>query len=441
MKKVLIISYYWPPAGGISVLRSLKIAKYLNRLEWEPIIFTAKDAQYPYFDKSNILDIPEGITIIKRPIFEPFNIFKRITGRGKDDTLNNILHVRDKKLGILDKLGIWIRGNFFIPDARSLWIKPSTRFLIKYLKKNPVDAIFTDGPPHTNTVIALNIKKVLNIPWLADFQDPWTQVDYYKLFKISNWAHKKHLKLEQEVFKYADKITTVSNSWKSDLEKIGARDVGVVYWGFDEDDFSEIHQDLDKSFTITHIGLMGFDRNPKTLFKVLSELKSELPQFGEKLRFQLVGQLDYEIISTLKEYKLEDSITNFGMIKRESVLQKIVNSQLLLLLLNQADNIKGRLPGKMFEYLAAKRPILCMGSPESDAAKILKTSQSGSCFEYDDAVKIKKYLVISFNLFLDNELNNNVVSNNKYSVINQVKKIGSILDSITNSSSAGVPDN
>jgi len=430
MKKVLIITYYWPPAGGVSVLRSLKIAKYLNRLEWEPIIYTAKDAQYPYYDDSNNKDIPEGVTIIRRPIFEPFNIFKKITGRGKDDTLNNILHVRDKKLGVLDKLGIWIRGNFFIPDARSLWINPSTRFLIKYLKKNPVDAIFTDGPPHTNTVIALNIKKVLNIPWLADFQDPWTQVDYYKLFKISNWAHKKHVKLEQEVFKYADKITTVSNSWKSDLEKIGARDVGVIYWGFDEDDFQDILQKSDEKFSITHIGLLGYDRNPKTLFKVLNDLKDRIPKFDTNLQIQLIGQIDYEVINQLKKIDLLKNTSVLGVISRKEALVKITNSKIVLLLLNQAENVQGRLPAKLYEYIRSRKPILCLGPTNSDACKIINKYRSGTCIEYDDYSAQRDYLTNQYRLYLNKELVNNDIDISELSIESQVRKISEMLNQI-----------
>ena len=151
-KKVLIITYNWPPAGGITVLRCLKIAKYLRYFGWEPVIYTADNAQYPYLDNSNEKDIPDGITIIKKPIIEPFGLFQKLSGRKKNVPVNNIIHVREKK-SLLDNLGIYVRGNYFVPDARFLWIKPSVKFLKTYLEQNPVDAIFTDGPPHTNTVI------------------------------------------------------------------------------------------------------------------------------------------------------------------------------------------------------------------------------------------------------------------------------------------------
>jgi glycosyltransferase involved in cell wall biosynthesis len=276
MKRVLIISYYWPPAGGISVLRSLKIAKYLRQFGWEPVIFTAENADYPYLDQGGFKDIPDGAEVIKHPIVEPFKIFKWITGRKKEDALNSIVQVRTKKKNILDTIGIWLRGNFFIPDARSLWIKPSVKHLKKYLRQHPVEAVFSDGPPHTNTRIAYHLAKDLNIPWLADFQDPWTQADYYQMMLITPIAHKIHAKMEQKVFQQADKMTIASPSWKTDLESIGAENVDVIYYGYDEDDFKDLTKTKDSNtFNIAHIGLLGIDSYPQHLMDSLNNIKTD----------------------------------------------------------------------------------------------------------------------------------------------------------------------
>ncbi|MCD6367231.1 MAG: glycosyl transferase family 1, partial [Bacteroidales bacterium] len=238
MKKVLIISYYWPPAGGISVLRTLKFTKYLRKFGWEPIVYAPQNASYLYLDKNNFDDIPENIEIIRRKILEPFNLFRILTGRNKNDTSNPVYATSRKSF--LDNFSIWLRGNFFIPDARCLWIKPSVKFLTGYLKENPADAILTDGPPHTNTVIGMRLAQKFNIPFLADFQDPWTQVDYYKMMKIGKRADKKHHRLEQEVFRVAKKITIASPTWAKDLEKIEAKNVDTIYYGYDEEDFKNI---------------------------------------------------------------------------------------------------------------------------------------------------------------------------------------------------------
>lgn len=261
MKKVLVITYYWPPAGGVSVLRTLKIVKYLREFGWEPIVFTVSNPSYPYIDMNNLNDVPDGLEVIKGPIIEPFDIFKKLSGRKKEERLDNILQVRSKNSNLFESLGIWVRANFFIPDARSLWIRPSVKYLKRYLKKNKVDAIFSDGPPHTNTVIANKLSVNFNLPWLADFQDPWTQADYYEMFPIGKIAHLRHMKMEKRVFENADKITIASPTWKNDLEKIGANDVSVVYYGYDETDFEKIDsKKLSNKILITHAGLLGIER-------------------------------------------------------------------------------------------------------------------------------------------------------------------------------------
>lgn len=431
-KKVLIITYYWPPAGGIGVLRCLKLAKYLRSFGWEPIIYTTKDADYPYFDENNEKDIPEGIQVLKQPIMEPFGLFKKLTGRKKGTPLNNIVHVRDKQT-IIDKLGIWVRGNFFIPDARCLWIKPSVKYLKEYLKENPVDAILTDGPPHTNTAIGLHVAKETGIPWLADFQDPWTQVDYYKLFKVSSWAHKKHSKLEQEVFKTANKITIASPTWGKELEEIGAKDVSVWYYGYDEDDFSSLLPKQDEKFSICHAGLLGFDRNPENLLIALAELCEEVDGFKDKLSLKMIGQLDFEVLNKIETLGLNNNLNSLGTVSRARVLEEISNAWVLLLPINKADNAKGRIPGKLYEYLRVQRPILCLGPNNGDVAKIIGETESGKNFEYDDKQGIKNWVREQFVLFSNGRFGNgkghDVIV--KYSNKKQSEKIARYLDEIT----------
>ena len=387
MNKLLVITYYWPPAGGVSVLRSLKIVKYLREFGWEPIVYTALNAHYPYYDDGGLKDIPEGVTVLKRPIIEPFILFKFLTGRKKDEALNSIVQIKTKKMGIMDKIGIWIRGNFFIPDARCLWIKPSVSYLKAYLNKNPVTAIFSDGPPHTNTRIAYLLAKSLNVPWLADFQDPWTQADYYQMMMISKLGNLVHSKMEQKVFKQAQKITIASPSWKNDLEGINAKNVDVIYYGYDESDFKGIKEQKSQStFDIVHTGLLGKDRHPQGFTEILSEI-----QTSKRIRILLAGQVDIDVLSDMQSAK-EIEIKNLGIIPRSESLQLAMNAHLLLLPLNKAQNDKGRIPGKLYEYLRTYNPILGLGNPEGDAAKIIQKCRAGKFYDYHDKKQIKSFL-------------------------------------------------
>ena len=392
MKKVLIITYRWPPAGGIGVLRCLKFAKYLRDFGWEPVILTAQNASYQFLDYDNLKEVPDGIEIHRVPIFEPINAFKKITGRKKEQPLQNITNNSTKKKSIIDKFGMWVRGNFFIPDARSAWIKPCIKYLDNYLVNNHVDAILTDGPPHTNTVIGMRVSQKHKIPWLADFQDPWTQVDYYTQLHIGRRADRIHRALEQEVFQTAKKITVASPSWKKDLESIGGRNVDVIYYGYDETDFAEFSAKEEDLFVIFHGGLLGADRNPETLFSVLSELINKYPEIGSKVKLKFAGEVDVSVKNALKKHSLLQYTELMGMVPRKQVVKEYEKSSLLLLPINKADNAAGRIPGKLFEMLRTNKPILVLGPDDGDVKSIIEKENAGCSFDYEDKQSLYDFM-------------------------------------------------
>lgn len=431
-KRVLIITYYWPPSGGIGVLRCLKIAKYLREYGWEPIIYTPQNAHYPFIDHSNDKDIPVNAEILKTKIWEPFSLYKILTGRKKSDNVNNVLNVLDGKASLMHKFSVWVRSNFFIPDARAMWIKPSVKYLKKYLKSNPVDAMFTCGPPHTNTRIATLLKKDLGIPYLADFQDPWTQVDYFSQLILTKWGLAKHKRQEQEAFAAADAMTIVSKSWKKDIESIGAKNVSVLYWGYDPDDYKNRVSSVDKKFTLSHLGLMGHDRNPTVLFEVLEEIMQEQSEFKTDFELRLAGEVDYTVENAYKRHNLEENVNFLGSVSRKDALQMTMNSNILLLLLNQQDNAQGRVPGKFFEYLASRRPIISLGHTNGDVADILRETGHGEALEYEDKESIKKVILSLYRKYKAGTLNQPLegdISNYSHKVL--TGKVADILNNIS----------
>lgn len=430
MSRLLIITYYWPPAGGIGVQRCLKFAKYLERLGWDITVYTAKNADYNYTDPTNEKDVPASATILRHPIREPFSLYKKLTGQKKKNALVNPIHLPGRKQSLINKIAIWVRSNFFIPDARSLWIKPSVRYLSNYLKSNEVDLILSDGPPHTNTVIACRLSERFSIPWLADFQDPWTQVDYFKLLKLTHYARKKHHKLEQKTFEVADKITIASPSWGKELEEIGAKNVDTIYWGYDEDDFRSAAPKRDEKYTICHAGLFSFDRYPETLFKILGELCRENGNFGNDMRIRLAGAVDSSIIKGIEKNSLSENLELLGSISRDEALKMVRSARTLLLPLNKADNAKGRIPGKLFECIRSGNPILCLGPDDSDVSKIIEDTNSGKSFNYGDADGIKKYILEQYNSFVSGDNTTKLKNLEKYSVSAQVDKLSDYLNSI-----------
>lgn len=392
MKKVLIITYKWPPCGGIGVLRNLKFAKYLRDFGWEPIVLIPSKADYPYLDENNHNDVPEGITILTCPIIEPFGLFKLLSGKKKDYALSNPVDIKGKKQNIIDKLGIWIRGNFFIPDARSFWIRPAVKKALQFINDNPVDAILTDGPPHTNTRIGYLIAKKTGIPWLADFQDPWSQVDYLPKYRLTKLAWKIHRKMEQQVFSTADKITSASPGFTSQLESIGAKNVSTLYYGYDEADFSDIKLSKKSKFRITHAGLLGEDRNPETLFQVLKELCTKTPALKDDLEIYLMGNVDFSVFEALKTYDLFENSVLTGSVSRKVVLEVITNSSILLLLINKAYNANARIPAKIFEYIRTGNKILALGPMKSDINDLLQNIDRPGTVEYGNSQALYQFL-------------------------------------------------
>jgi len=389
MKKVLIITYYWPPSGGAGVQRWLKFTKYLREFGWEPVIYTPENPEAPAIDHSLEKDIPEGITVIKTPIREPYTLYKRFVGKKKDDSIKAGFLSEKKNPGLAEKISVWIRGNFFIPDARRFWIKPSIKFLTKYLTENPVDALVSTGPPHSMHLIALGVKKALNIPWLADFRDPWTNIDFYDKLMLTKSSDRKHKRLEKAVLSGADVRVTVSRNWAEDFHKLGAENVEVITNGFDPEDFEFAQSEPAKSFQLVHIGAMNGDRNPQLLWHVLGELCKSDPVFNKHLEIVFIGQTDWSVKQKIEENGLTSHVKMISYLPHDEVLVKASQAFLLLLPLNDTPNVEGIIPGKLFEYLAIKRPILCIGSKTGDSAHIIHETKAGTVVDFKDKESMK----------------------------------------------------
>ena len=433
MKKLLIITYYWPPAGGGGVQRWMKFTKYLREFGWEPVIYTVSNGEYPVVDESLLKEIPANVETIKTPIWEPYSFYKRFTGRKKGERVYSGFINENKKESFTQKVSVFIRGNFFIPDARKFWISPSIKHLRKYLKNNRVDAMVSTGPPHTTHLIAMGVKEKINVPWVADFRDPWTNIDFYDQLRLSDWADKKHRKLEKEVLKKADKVVTVSWSWADDFRRIGNRqDVEIITNGYDEADFAGASPALTKKFTICHIGSMNKDRNPLALWTSLKQLVAKDANFKEKLEIVLVGQVDFSILQTIEENGLTPFLTKIDFMPHSEVVKEIRKMQCLLLPINDTPNVAGVLPGKLYEYLGAKRPVICLGPESSDSAKIIEETKAGIRVGYEEWERLTVYLKNAFKVFQETgevRVNNEGIL--KYSRKNLAKAYSELLNTLT----------
>ena len=393
MKKLLVITYYWPPSAGAGVQRWLKFCKYLRDFGWEPVVYTPENPEYPGYDHSLQKDIPQGLQVIQRPIREPYQLYKIFTGRNPEEKVQAGFLNENRKPGLTEKLAIWMRGNLFIPDARKWWIKPSVRFLRKWLKENPVDAMVSTGPPHSMHLIALGVKKKLDIPWLADFRDPWTQIDFYHHLKLTARADQKHKTLEKKVLTLANRVVTVSPHCAKGLKEISGKQAEVITNGFDPEEFSQLPEFSYDAFSITHLGSMNPDRNPHTLWKVLGHLLKEDDFFREHLQIRLIGKTDIQVLEAIARNGLEAFTNNMKYLAHGQAIRMAANSAILLLPLNNTPTVMGISPGKLYEYLAMQRPILCIGPASGDAAAIISQTQSGQTVDFEDQQGMRQLLL------------------------------------------------
>lgn len=432
MKRVLIITYYWPPSGGSGVQRWLKMSKYLPQYGWEPVIFTADGAEYPVEDASLSKEVPPETVVLKLPIVEPYSIYKRFLGiKGNEKIKAGFINEGAKKSAWKENLSIWIRGNLFIPDARCWWIKPSVRFLSKYLKDNKIDVIISTGPPHSMHLIAMELNKRTEIPWVADFRDPWTDIDFYDELKLTRWADRRHHKLESAVMQNASRVVFVGRHGALLQKEKHHRDIDVITNGFDFDIPQEPHT-LTAKFTISHVGIIGSSRNPLALWDALKELIDENEAFRQHVEVRLIGQVDRSVFDSVKERLLSDYVTFTPYIEHDEVFHVLSESQTLLLLINNTPSAKSILSGKIFEYMASGRPILAIAPPDGDAAAVLQETETGTICDFDDKDSIKATLLTLFERYSNDDLHTIYKAQvNAYSRKELTKKYAVILDELT----------
>lgn len=431
MKQVLIISYYWPPSGGAGVQRWLKFVKYLGNFGWEPIIYTPENPESPETDESLFRDIPENVIILKNHIWEPYQAYKKFMGKGREEKIQAAFLNEKKNNPLNENISVWIRGNFFIPDARKFWIKPSVRFLEKYIGKNPVDLLISTGPPHSMHCIGQRVASDCNLPWIADFRDPWTNIDFYSALKLTKWADQRHHRLEREVLENASAVITVSKSMAEEFNNICRRNYDVITNGFDPDDIIPSTNIItDKKFSIAHIGSLVSSRNPLVLWEALKAILEQDRGFREDLMIKLVGRVDFSVNNSIEQHGLSDYIEKIDYMPHADVIKVQQQSQVLLLLINNTPNSKSILTGKFFEYLVARRPIICIGPADGDAAAILKETNSGIVADFTDVQTMKENILTYYNLYKSGKLVSENRNIEKYSRKELTKSLAELMNRV-----------
>ena len=437
MKRVLIISYYWPPTGGSGVQRWVKFAKYLPALGWQPVIYTPENPEQLAVDASLEAEVPTEAEIIRRRIVEPYEMYKKLlrkSGHSKEAVEVNPVNAQNKSF--LQKVAMWIRGNFFRPDPRCLWIRPSVRFLKKYLKEHPVDLIVSTGPPQSIHMIGRKLARETGLPWIADFRDPWTKIFYFKHLSMTCATERWHHKMEKKVLDDATAVVAVSPLVQQDFQAMTQTPVELITNGFDECDF---HQEPFKMaeggpqqlFTITHTGLFAADGNPTVLWEVLAEKCRTCEEFRKSLRINLIGKTDEQIVKAAHDAGLGDNVYDLGYQHHARAVDEQRKASLLILPLRKEPEYKAVLPGKLFEYLASYRPILGIGQPDGAMSMILDSTKTGVVFDWEDKVAIAKYIDECWEKHLEGSLRVEGSDISQFTRRNLTRRMAQLFDKLT----------
>lgn len=445
MKRVLVITYYWPPTGGSGVQRWVKFAKYLPALGWEPVIYTPENPEMTAVDRTLEKEVDPGLEVIKRPITEPYNLYRKLMGKGAETDLQKLTAAGSKdevtpissgKKNWKQRLSLWIRANVFVPDPRITWVKPSVKFLKKYLKAHPVDAIVTTGPPQSMHLIGLKLHKALGIPWVPDFRDPWTRMYYLKHLPLTKASWILLRRMEQGVLDSCTTVLTCTPMVQDDYAARTKTPVEMITNGFDEEDFEETKlfrspEGGRNSFVVTHTGLLAADGNPENLWRALQNLAERDPEFREKLQINLIGRVDKAVLDTIDQAGLTPNLHLPGYLDHAATVDVQRSADVLILPLRNDPDYAIILPGKLFEYLASRRPILGIGQKDGAMARILNDTKSGITAEFSDVDTMESFLHDAWTQHKAGGIPPTGGDIDKYSRQSTAKQLAALLDKIS----------
>jgi glycosyltransferase involved in cell wall biosynthesis len=397
MRRLLVVSYYFPPSGGAGVQRVLKWVKYLRDFGVEPVVLAVEAGAYPKTDPTLAQDVPKGVAVHRTRSLDPFGAYARLTGRTRQQAVAETSgHVGADASGA-ERFAQWVRANVFVPDARVGWVPFAVQRGLRLLRREPFDAVLTSGPPHSVHLTGWALHARTGIPWVADFRDPWTDINYYDELPRTAAAHAADRWLERGVLERATRVVTVSPGWRGLLlSKVDRApgDFAVIHNGYDVEDFGPGQEPPEDRFTLVYVGSLYGSRNPDVLWRSLAALRArgEIPH----LRLRLVGRIGADVLTALEGYGLDAITEHVPYVPHDEAVREMQRATLLFLTIESYRQERGNLTGKIYEYLAAGRPVLALGPVAGDAADLLENTGAGQMLDRADAGGVAEYLQVSY---------------------------------------------
>lgn len=431
MRRVLFISYYFPPSAGPGVQRTLKFVKYLGESGWEPVVLTVRpeDASYPGLDPALNDEVPPGVFVQRTRARDPYAAYAKMLGKSKQETVG-VAFIDEQEANWKQRLAKWVRANLFIPDARVGWVPYAIRAGRSLIEAKKIDLLFSTGPPHSSHLIARSLHRRYGIPWVADFRDPWTDISYYRELPLTGPARRLDAGLERTVLKEATAVLTVSPSLQKLLSFKTKRPITVIPNGYDESDFKEALPVDPDQFVLSHVGNLAASQNPVVLWRVLAGLRGEgaVPE----LRLRFTGNVDALCRRSLQELGLDQVTEWVPYVPHREAVRHMTGAALLLLCINRVPDSAGIVTGKIFEYIASGRPVIGIGKVDGDAAALLHRTQAGRMFDWDDEAGVEAYIREAYNRWKskDGLLGATPGSARIYSRRNETEHLARLFDSL-----------
>lgn len=439
-KRVLIVAYYFPPAGGPAVQRILQFVEHLSDYGWAPEVLTVRAGAYPNRDPSLLDAVPNAVPVHRTASLDPLALYARLTsgGEGGDSKTLPAGSLGSSDGSLLERLARWVRANIFLPDARVGWWPFAVYEGRKLLRSGRFDAIITSGAPHSVHLIGQSLHRATGCPWVADLHDPWTDISYYDEFPHTVWAARLDARMEQGVLREATAVTTVSPTWQAMFERKVSGEAqkatryAVIENGFEAASFADIQAQVpEETFVLAHIGKLYASRNPVAVWDALAALRDEgaIPE----LRVRLIGTVDPVVQQALRTRQLEPIVEQVPFIPHHEAITQMASSTLLLLVIEPFAAAQGMITSKLYEYLASGRPVLGVGPAGGDANALLHESAAGEVVDWNDAERAKALIAAHYEAWAEGQPRSGadfeaIQMHNRQ---HQARRMADLLDTIT----------
>lgn len=432
MKKVLIVTYYWPPGSNPGVLRMLKFSKYLPEFGWQPVVLTVSKGSYPAIDNSLEGKISSDVKVHKTTSLEPFRLYNFISGKKGNSGTVGMANIKDSK-SLIQKFSLFVRANFFIPDARVGWVPYAYKRAAQLVKDEKIDVVLTTGPPQSTHLVGLQLKRKLGVPWVMDLRDPWTGIYYNKFLPRTQRAKNKDKALEVESASAADYITTVSKGLEEEFRVLN-KNIELIYNGFDEDDFNFGNvEKLKNRFRICFFGNLLPNQDIPGLWKGIQRAAEHSTDLRTQLELTFIGNVHDEILSRLRKILRSECVVKMPYMPHGDAVRMMREAHVLLFIIPDSEDNELILTGKLFEYLASGSFILPVGPINGNAAEVLEKTGRGKMLAYDDVEGIKREVLRLFergNAKMNSQNNSLDQATLFYSRRNQTKRLSKVLDEV-----------